>query len=49
MAGLTGQWEQALSEEFTKEYYKNYFFSSKKNFQARQYTRRRPIFLMRFI
>ena len=30
MAGLTGQWEQALSGEFAKEYYKDLFVFIKK-------------------
>ena len=34
MAGLTGQWEQALSEEFTKEYYKKLFLFVKKEFSS---------------
>ena len=32
MAGLTGQWEQALSQEFTKDYYKKLFLFIKEEY-----------------
>ena len=28
MAGLTGQWQEQLSEEFHKEYYQKLFFQN---------------------
>ena len=34
MAGLTGQWEQALSGEFAKEYYKKLFVFIKKEYSS---------------
>ena len=33
MAGLSGEWEKALSEEFTKEYYKNLFLFIRQEYE----------------
>ena len=32
MSALTGEWERALHEEFSKEYYKNLFFFVRKQY-----------------
>lgn len=32
MSALTGEWECALHEEFSKEYYKNLFFFIRKQY-----------------
>ena len=32
MSALTGEWERALHEEFSKEYYKNLFFFIRKQY-----------------
>ncbi|MCM1245693.1 MAG: uracil-DNA glycosylase [Roseburia sp.] len=34
MAGLTGEWQKALSEEFTKEYYKKLFYFIKEEYSS---------------
>lgn len=35
MAGLTGQWEEALREEFSKEYYKKLFLFVREQYRTR--------------
>lgn len=49
MSALTGEWECALHEEFSKEYYKNLFFFIRKQYSETMYIQRQMKFLQPFI
>lgn len=44
MSALTGEWERALHEEFSKEYYKNLFFLFGNNIVRQLYIQRQMKF-----
>ena len=49
MSALTGEWERALHEEFSKEYYKNLFFFVRKQYSETTVYQRQMRFLRPFI
>lgn len=49
MSALTGEWERALHEEFSKEYYKYYSFLFGNNIVRQLYIQRQMRFLRPFI
>ena len=49
MSALTGEWERALHEEFSKEYYKNYSFLFGNNIVRQLFIQRQMRFLRPFI